>query len=255
MFDGKVAVITGSSYGIGKCTAVMFAKQRCRIVLCGRNALRLTSVLQECLDASGGHSERFLVVKGDITEAAVRKRMIQQAVDVFGRLDILVNSAGMSPDDPTQNKFTEDDFDLCMDVNLKAVYFSILEAAPHLEKTGGCIVNMSSSLSVLKSPEDIVEGMAKAGVDYLTRSFGLSLFAKGIRVNAVLPTLALNNTSGFDWWDKFAQEYGPLHPLYGRNSTLEEQANVVLFLASPEASCISGECLLVDGGITLIGPT
>uniref|UniRef100_A0A2C9KUG9 Ketoreductase (KR) domain-containing protein n=1 Tax=Biomphalaria glabrata TaxID=6526 RepID=A0A2C9KUG9_BIOGL len=234
MFDGKVAVITGSSYGIGKCTAVMFAKQRCRIVLCGRNALRLTSVLQECLDVSGGHSERSK----------------SSSVNLF-----CVGSSGDIPAELTNMSNRPNTSIACWIIRFRTAASVISPFTTKNLAYINCIVNMSSSLSVLKSPEDIVEGMTKAGVDYLTRSFGLSLFAKGIRVNAVLPTLALNNTSGFDWWDKFAQEYGPLHPLYGRNSTLEEQANVVLFLASPEASCISGECLLVDGGITLKGPT
>ncbi|KAI8797657.1 3-oxoacyl-[acyl-carrier-protein] reductase FabG [Biomphalaria glabrata] len=255
-FKDKVVVITGASSGIGECTAILFAQHGANVVLCGRDERRLSSALQKCLEKSGGNSDKFLIIQGDLSDASVRQKIIQQTVDKLGRLDILVPNAGIILEDSSIARATEDAFDQIMNVNVKAVFFLIKEAIPHLEKTKGCIVNVSSTGSTLVYPDEIIYSMSKAAVDHMTRTFALGLAPKGIRVNAINPTLVKTNvyrSYNAEGVATFMEDYGRLHPLHGRNSTCEEQANVILFLASSDANFVTGECIKVDGGITLRG--
>lgn len=254
----KVVIITGSSSGIGEAAAILFAQKGSKVTLCGRDEARLQASLEKCVQAGGGNNDSFQTVRGDVCDPEVRKRIIQQTVDKFGRLDVLVANAGIILEDSALNNATEAAFDTIIDVNVKSVFFLILEAIPHLEKTQGCIVNVSSTGSVLAVPEEIVYSMSKAAVDHMTRTMALGLAPKGIRVNAINPTLVSTNIYRYHTGDPaansaFQDQYSRLHPLYGRASTPEEQAEVIAFLASKAANFVTGQCILVDGGITLMG--
>ncbi|KAH9495432.1 hypothetical protein Btru_015096 [Bulinus truncatus] len=255
-FKDKVVIIIGASSGIGECTAILFAKSGACVVLCGRDEKRLSNVLLKCQQQSGCQ-DRFLVVQGDTTDSQIRKQIIQRTVDKFGRIDILIPNAGVLPENNGVSNATEAAFDHNFDVDVKAVFFLILEAIPHLEKTEWCIINNSSLGSTMAYPDEIIYGIAKAAVDHMTRTFALSLAPKGIRVNAIRPSLAKTNMFrdfNKETMNTFYEDFGRLHPLHGRNSTCEEQANTILFLASSDASLITGECIKVDGGISLIAP-
>ncbi|KAH9495433.1 hypothetical protein Btru_015098 [Bulinus truncatus] len=237
-FTDKVVIITGSSSGIGECTAILFAQSGACVVLCGRDEKRLSNVLLKCQELSGS-LDKFLVVQGDLTDAQIRKQIIEQTVNKFGRIDILIPNAGIVSENGGVTDATEAAFDQIMNVNTKAVFFLILEAIPHLEKTKGCVINVSSIGSSMMYPEEIIYGMSKAAVDHMTRTFALSLAPKGIRVNAINPTLVKTNVYrdfNQETMNKSYEDFGRLHPLHGRNSTCEEQASTILFLASFDAS-------------------
>lgn len=132
---------------------------------------------------------RFLIIQGDLSDASVRQKIIQQTVDKFGRLDILVPNAGIILEDSSIARATEDAFDQIMNVNVKAVFFLIKEAIPHLEKTKGCIVNVSSTGSTLVYPDEIIYSMSKAAVDHMTRTFALGLAPKGKQPSVAITAL------------------------------------------------------------------
>ncbi|CAL1545834.1 unnamed protein product [Lymnaea stagnalis] len=255
----KVVIITGSSSGIGEAAAILFAQKGSKVTLCGRDQARLQAAFDKCVQAGGGNKDSFQTVQGDVCDPEVRKQIIQQTIDKFGRLDVLVANAGIILEDGTLSNATEAAFDTTMDVNVKSVFFLILEAIPHLEKTQGCIVNVSSTGSVLAFPDEIIYSMSKAAVDHMTRTMAVGLGPKGIRVNAVNPTLVSTNiyrhygVNATEANTTFLDKYARLHPLHGRASTPEEQAEVIVFLSSKAANFVSGQCILVDGAITLQG--
>ncbi|CAG5117582.1 unnamed protein product [Candidula unifasciata] len=139
--NGKVAVVTGSSSGLGEEVAVLFASRGAKVTLCGRNEERLRSVLEKVVKANGGHEDRYLTVQGDLNDKNVRKEIVEKTVEKFGRLDILVPSAGVIHPNQSISTTTEDVYADIMDTNLKSVFFLIQEAVPYLEKTKGTIIN------------------------------------------------------------------------------------------------------------------
>ncbi|KAK0047969.1 3-oxoacyl-[acyl-carrier-protein] reductase FabG [Biomphalaria pfeifferi] len=258
-FKDKVVVITGASSGIGECTAILFAQHGANVVLCGRDEGRLSSALQKCLEKSVGNADKHLEVQGDITDSRVRRRIIQQTMDKFGHLDVLVSNAGIMTENISLEDATEEAFDLTINTNVKAGFFLIQEAIPHLEKSQGCIIVVSSITSSIADTDEIIYGMSKAAVDYMTKTYALGLAPKGIRVNAINPT-SVSSTRLERYYCSEEEsklsylKYASNQPLHRRNSTPEEQAQTILFLASPAASFITGQCVKVDGGSSLVGP-
>ncbi|KAK7003772.1 3-oxoacyl-[acyl-carrier-protein] reductase FabG [Biomphalaria glabrata] len=258
-FKDKVVVITGASSGIGECTAILFAQHGANVVLCGRDEQKLSSALQKCQEKSGGNVDKHLAVQGDITDSQVRRRIVQQTMDKFGHLDVLVSNAGIITKNISLEDAIEEAFDLTISTNVKAGFFLIQEAIPHLEKSQGCIVVVSSITSTVAVPYEIIYGMSKAAVDYMTKTYALGLAPKGIRVNAINPTAVSFTRFERYYCDEEESrvsylKYASQQPLYRRNSTPEEQAQTILFLASSAASFITGQCVNVDGGCSLAGP-
>ncbi|KAK0047974.1 3-oxoacyl-[acyl-carrier-protein] reductase FabG [Biomphalaria pfeifferi] len=235
-FKDKVVVITGASSGIGECTAILFAQHGANVVLCGRDEQKLSSALQKCQEKSGGNVDKHVVVQGDITDSRVRRRIIQQTMDKFGHLDVLVSNAGIMTENISLEDATEEAFDLTISTNVKAGFFLIQEAIPHLEKSQG-----------------------SCRLYDVTKTYALGLAPKGIRVIAINPTAV--SFTRFERYYCNEEEsrvsylkYASQQPLYRRNITPEEQAQTILFLASPAASFITGQCVNVDGGCSLAGP-
>ncbi|BFZ17821.1 hypothetical protein BsWGS_20860 [Bradybaena similaris] len=255
-FEGKVVIVTGASSGIGEATAKLFAQRGAKVTLCGRDVGRLNQALAECSKVGGGDSNRYLAVSGDVTKPEVRKQIVQQTVDKFGRLDVLVANAGIVEPRRVMEE-TEESFDRTINTNLKATFFLIQNAIPHLIDSKGNIVSVSSIDSTTAIPSEIVYSMTKAAVDHMTRNLALELAPKGVRVNAINPTLVWTRIyRGADQDPevaKFMQDCAAAHPLHGRASTAEEQAEVIAFLASHGARFVTGECIKVDGAATLIG--
>ncbi|CAG5117579.1 unnamed protein product [Candidula unifasciata] len=252
--NGKVAVVTGSSSGLGEAVAVLFASRGAKVTLCGRNEERLRSVLEKVVKASGGHEDRFLTVKGDLNDKNVRKEIVEKTVEKFGRLDILVPNAGVIHPNQSISTATEEIYDDIMDTNLKSVFFLIQEAVPYLEKTKGTIINVSSASTNMAIPSLAVSLLSKVALDHLTKCLAVDLGAKGIRVNSVnpgfFPTRALRNMG--DDLEKAVSSVQALEKdkavLRGRVGTVKDFAEAVLFLASGAAGFINGELLKVDGG-------
>ncbi|BFZ09336.1 hypothetical protein BsWGS_12375 [Bradybaena similaris] len=258
--NGKVAVVTGSSSGLGEAIAVLFASRGAKVTLCGRNEERLKSVLEKAVKANGGETDRFLIVQGDLNDNNVRKEIVKKTVEKFGRLDILVANAGVIHPNQSISAATEEIYDDIMNTNLKSVFFLIQEAVPHLEKSKGNIINVSAAGSNQAVPAFTIALLSKVALDHLTKCLAVDLGAKGIRVNSVnpgsFPTRVRRNFGGGheQITSSAAATQGDNSTLKGRTGTVDDVAEAALFLASDSAGFITGELIKVDGGSSYAGP-
>jgi len=246
-FTGKVALITGASSGIGQATALHFARSGAHLMLTGRNLESLESVKNE-ISKEGLNCQ---IEPGDITAPEFRSKLIRSLQEGFGQLDILINIAGIIASGTIENTKLKD-FDYMMDINLRTVFHLIQLSLPLLHSSKGNIVNVSSVTGLRSFPGIFSYSVSKAGVDQLTRVAALELADRGIRVNAVNPGVVetnLHKRSGFDQktYDQFLVHSRTTHPL-GRVGQPEEVARLIAFLASEQASWITGLTASIDGG-------
>jgi NAD(P)-dependent dehydrogenase (short-subunit alcohol dehydrogenase family) len=243
----KVAIVTGASSGIGRATAVLFAKNGTDVVALGRNESELNSVRDAARDGDGS----VRIHLGDITETSQVDRLISETVDHFGRIDILVNAAGIIKSGNIENT-TLDDWDKMMNINLRSVFYVTQKCVPHLEAAKGNIVNVSSVTGTRAFPNVLAYCVSKAAIDQLTRCTALELAPKGIRVNAVNPGVVVTNLHkrggmSDEDYEKFLENARNTHPI-GRPGKPEEVAELINFLASDRASWITGVTYAIDGG-------
>lgn len=245
--QGKVAVVTGASSGIGRATALLFAQNGMSVFAVGRNEKEL-SALNQSLASSEGSIKIHLA---DVTEMSQFERIATEAVESFGKIDVLVNSAGIIKNGSIENT-TLDDWDRLMNINLRAVFILMQKCIPFLAETKGNIVNVSSVAGTRAFPGVLGYCVSKAATDQLTRCSALELAAKGIRVNAVNPGVVVTNIhkrGGMDEsaYEKFLEHSKETHPI-GRTGTPEEVAELIYYLASDKASWITGATYEIDGG-------
>jgi NAD(P)-dependent dehydrogenase (short-subunit alcohol dehydrogenase family) len=246
-FTGKVGLVTGASSGIGRATALHFVRAGARLMLSGRNLDALKSLQEEM----GEDGLKCRIEHGDITNTEFRLKLIRSIQDHFGQLDILINIAGIIASGTIENTKLAD-FDYMMDINLRSVFHLIQLSLPLLLDSKGNIVNVSSVTGLRSFPGIFSYSVSKAGVDQLTRVAALELADRGIRVNAVNPGVVetnLHKRSGFDsnTYEKFLVHSQTTHPL-GRVGQPEEIAQLIAFLASEQASWITGLTTSIDGG-------
>lgn len=244
---GKVALVTGASSGIGFSTAVKFAGAGAKVVAAGRNEGALGRLRDQCIELPGEVRIQFV----DLRESTQVERLVTDSVDAFGKLDILVNSAGIIGSGSVENTSMED-WNRMLQINLTSVFELMQLCVPHLEKTKGTIVNVSSVAGSRSFPNVLAYCVSKAGVDQLTKCAALELAEKGIRVNAVNPGVVVSNLhkrSGMDdeQYEAFLEHSKTTHPL-GRVGTPEEVAELIYFLASDSAGWITGGTYEIDGG-------
>ncbi|KAK3704557.1 hypothetical protein RRG08_033599 [Elysia crispata] len=219
---------------------------------------RLQEAEEKCKQAgaAGGHTNRFIAVAGDMTDSGVRKKVVQDTQAAFGRLDVLVANHGVLMDGALPD-LSETDFDTTMDINLKSFVFLIKEALHYLETTKGSIVCVSSIVSTLTGPTLLPYFLSKSATDHLVKCLAVQLGPKGIRINAVNPsgvnTRIARFLGGTGDPEVMGDLFGPNTPLAGQSSGAQEQADVIAFLVSEEARFIAGQCLAVDGGLSLKG--
>ncbi|BFZ09310.1 hypothetical protein BsWGS_12349 [Bradybaena similaris] len=259
-FSNKVVIVTGSNAGLGEAMAILFASRGAKVTLCGRDQSRLKSVWGKLVKISGGHEDRFLTVAGDLNDQRIRKKIIDSTIEKFGRLDILVANAGVVSTSSSFMEESEENYDTVMNTNLKSVFFLIQLAVPHLEKTMGNIVNISSIAALMVMTNVMTYSLTKVALDHLTKCLAVDLGPKGIRVNSVnpgyFPTLILRDYKDPDEFNRQIAEAERLkQPLKGRVGVLEDVAETVAYLASDSAGFITGEIIKVDGGRTFAGPT
>jgi len=248
--SGKVALITGASSGIGAATAVLFAKQGATLSLSGRNRENLQKTADKCQTDSQGQQKPFLI-EADLSKEEDTKSLVESTVAQFGRIDILVNNAGVLEMGNIENTSLEQ-YDRVMNVNVRAIYHLTMLAVPHLIKTKGNIVNVSSVNGQRSFPGVLSYCISKSAVDQLTRCVALELAEKGVRVNAVSPGVIiteLQKRGGLneEAYAKFLERSKQTHAM-GRPGEAEEVANAIAFLASDEASFSTGVTLPIDGG-------
>ena len=247
-FDGKVAIITGSSDGIGKAAALIFAREGGQVVLNARGQDRLEAA-RTALQAVG---KPPLVIAGNISQAAVVERLVGEALQQFGRIDILVNNAGGGTMLRILEEVTEEDWDLTVDSNLKSAFLCCKGMAPAMKRQRyGRIVNVSSvagrNVSRLSGPQYT---SAKAGMLGLTRHLAQDLGPFGITVNAVAPGPTLVDRVARKWALRSEEDRARILaniPL-GRLAAPEEVAAVIAFLASDAAAYVTGVTIDVNGG-------
>jgi NAD(P)-dependent dehydrogenase (short-subunit alcohol dehydrogenase family) len=248
----KVAIVTGAGSGIGCATAKLFAREGASVVIADIDPLGKTT--EDTIREHGGKEALF--VSTDVTLEEDVKRMIETAVDRYGRVDILVNGAGLAtPGDAL--KLSEEDWDSCMAVNLKGGWYCSKHAIRHMPKTGGSIVNIASTHPLRFQPNFFPYAVAKGGMLAMTGSLAIDFGPRGVRANSICPGFIdtpMNSTalSKLRESPKQFQKFLALHPLrcLGR---VEDVAYACLFLASDESRFITGTALIVDGGRTAFG--
>jgi len=246
-FDGKVALVTGGGSGIGRTTALAFARRGAQVVIGDRDVQRGEETVSMIRDAGGTATFRGT----DVLVAAEVEALVDHAIATYGRLDVAFNNAGSEGDVRPLVEQTEANYDAVMDVNVKGVWLSMKYEIPRMLEQGGAIVNCSSVAGVIGFPGIGIYVASKHAVIGLTKTAALEYSAKGIRINAVNPGLI--NT---EMADRLAagigtskEDLAPLHAI-GRIGRAEEVADAVLWLCSANASFITGHSLIVDGGFT-----
>jgi len=250
--SARVALITGGASGIGRATADRLARDGFHLALADIDA----AGLDKAVGTLG--AEAAIAVPTDVRSFEACAAAVATAVGRFGRLDVLVNCAGVWVEGPTDT-MTEADWDRVVDVNLKGTFFACRFAIPHLERTEGCIVNLSSDAGLVGTAETAIYNASKGGVSLLTRSLGLELAPRGVRVNAVCPndvqTPMLAGQArdyGGDDPEGYLAALLANYPQKGRARFIlpEEIAALIVYLASPEAAPITGACIPIDFGST-----
>jgi NAD(P)-dependent dehydrogenase (short-subunit alcohol dehydrogenase family) len=248
-FAGKCVLVTGATSGIGKAVARAFLNQGARLAAVGRNQTALGELYGAREDA-----DHVLSLTADVTDTEEMRRVVDSIVAKFGRLDVLVNAAGHISSGTIEDT-TLAAWDAMMNVNLRAAFCLIQLCAPHLIRAKGNVVNVSSVTGLRSFPGVLAYCVSKAGLDQLTRCAALELAAKGVRVNAVNPGVVvteIHKRGGMneEAYAKFLEHSRSTHPL-GRVGDPAEIASLVLFLASEQASWITGGTYSIDGGRAL----
>ncbi|XP_071506213.1 glucose 1-dehydrogenase-like [Diadema antillarum] len=194
-FDGKVVLITGASSGIGAVTAAQFAEDGASVVLVGRNEERLGKTSQECL-SKGLSKDKVLTIKAEMSKEGDVQRTIETTIKHFGRLDVLVNNAGVVDVSTILGDNLMESYDWTMNINVRSVLHLSKLAAPHLIATKGSIVNVSSICGKRSVPNLLVYNISKNALDHFTRVTAVELASKGVRVNAVSPGLIVTPIHG-----------------------------------------------------------
>jgi NAD(P)-dependent dehydrogenase (short-subunit alcohol dehydrogenase family) len=245
-FSNKIALITGGNRGIGLATARLLTDEGARVVLFARD------VKAGIFAADNVPASHF--VAGDVTHAADCERAVAETLQLHGGLDILVNCAGIIHRNRTVEQTSEAEWDATFDVNVKGTFLMCKYALPALRERRGCIVNVSSYVGLVGFAGAAAYAASKAAIINLTRSMALDHAREGLRVNAICPGSVETDMIHAAWQqfgdvDEAQRLWAEKHPL-GRIATPEEVARAILFLASAEASFITGTALPVDGGIT-----
>lgn len=244
LLEGKVAIVTGASRGIGKAIAQIFVDQGATVCFTYMSSAEKAKALEDELSAKGGTVKGFKSDAGDFDAA---QKLIDDVVAEFGRIDILINNAGITRDNLLM-RMSEEQWDEIMAVNLKSV-FNLTKAVlkPMLKARAGSIINMSSVVGVKGNAGQANYAAAKAGVLGFTKSIALELGSRNIRCNAIAPGfIETEMTGALD--EKTVQGWREAIPLK-RGGTPEDVANLCVFLGSDMSTYITGQTINVDGGM------
>lgn len=242
----KTALVTGASRGIGRAIALALAKKGYVVAVNYAGSQAAAESVREEIEAAGG---RAIVIQGDVSKSEDVDKVFAEIKKEFGRLDVLVNNAGITRDS-LMLRLKEENWDAVIDTDLKSGFLTMKAAAPLMMKQRkGAIVNIASVVGIMGNVGQINYSAAKAGVIGMTKTAARELAARGVRVNAVAPGFIA--TSMTDVIPEKIKE-GMIHSIpLGRMGQAEDVANAVCFLASDEASYITGQVLKVDGGMVM----
>ncbi len=253
---GKNVLITGASSGIGEAIAIRFAKEGANVAInYNSGAGRAEGVKKKADDAGAsvqGGSNKHLTVKADVSDEAQIKSMFKEVLGKFGTLDILINNSGIQKPVPS-HELEMADFDRIIGVNLRGAFLCSREAIKHFlsRKAKGVIVNNSSVHEIIPKPKYVPYSISKGGMENMTKTLALEYADRGIRVNAVGPGAIVTPINNAWINDPKARGEVESHIPMGRPGEADEIAVVFAFLASDEASYITGQTLFACGGLTL----
>jgi len=241
-FEGKVVIVTGAGSGIGAGTARRFLQEGAFVALNGRREHKLQETI------AGYDSAKSLIHAGDVSDEEYVKRLVGDTIATFGKLDVLVNNAGFAKFGPFEQTTTQD-WRKVMATDLDGVYFGCREALPHLLKTRGSIINLSSASGLGGDWGLSAYNAAKGAVTNFTRALALEYGSRGVRINAVAPSLTSSEAT-VELENNEAVKAAFLDRLpIGRAATPADIAGVIAFLASQDAVFVNGVILPVDGGL------
>jgi len=243
-FDDVSVLVTGGTRGIGRALVKAFAERGAKVTFTGTNE----SAAQEAA-AESGHPDRCRFVAGDVSKAESAKAAVDAAVEHGGGLDVLVNNAGITRDGLLM-RMGEDDWDQVMDVNLKGCFLMTKTATRRLMKSRcGRVINITSVVGLMGNAGQANYAASKAGVVGFTKSVARELAGRGVTANAVAPGYIKTEMTD-DLPEEVVEALAGQIPL-GRPGTVEDVAEVVVFLASPEAGYVTGQVIPVDGGMVM----
>jgi glucose 1-dehydrogenase len=254
--EEKNVLVTGATSGIGQAIAVRFAQEGANVAINYRKSPEdaddtETMIYQACTQARSGCG-RDILVQADVSKEADILSMFANVIKEFGRLDVLVNNAGIQKAGASHEIDTED-FNKVIDVNLKGAYLCAREAIKQFLNQGGkgTIINVSSVHEIIPRPQYVSYSISKGGMRNLTRTLALEYARLGIRVNAIAPGATVTPIN--EAWTNDPEKKASVesHIPMGRAGTSEEMAAAVAFLCSDEAAYITGQTLFIDGGLTL----
>lgn len=243
MLTDKVAVVTGASRGIGRKIALALVAQGAKVVASARNSEALQQLIEEITSLGGvAHA-----VVGDVAVEADASNLIQQAVTTYGKIDILINNAGITRDGLLL-RMKDEDWDAVLDTNLKGAFLCTRAAAKFMSKQrSGRIINISSVVGEMGNAGQANYCASKAGLLGLTKSIARELARRNVTVNAITPGFIVTDMTD-DMTDKAREAMTEQIPL-GRLGEAEDVANAVVFLASEQSSYITGQVLGINGGM------
>lgn len=240
----KVAVISGSTRGIGFKTAEVFLENKYKVVILGTKKESVDSAVNSLAEKFG--KEKIIGFYPNLTSEKEMTETFKKVIEKFGRIDVLINNAGLSSSTPLEN-YTEEEADKLIALNIKAPFVCSKAALPFLKETKGCILNTSSMVSINGQPSGCLYPTSKFAINGLTKSLARELAKFSIRVNAVAPGITATDMVK-NLPDAMIEPLIKAIPL-GRIGQPEDIARAFLFLASDKASFITGEILQVDGGM------
>ncbi len=246
MPNGKVAVVTGAGKGIGRAIALRLSKEGYQVVINYRSSLAQVEELLEIIHQNGGEAT---AVQADVSREEEAKQLISAAIEKYGRIDVLVNNAGITKDNLIV-KMSEEEFDHVIDINLKGTFFCMKYASKQmLKQRSGRMINISSVVGLIGNIGQTNYAASKAGIIGMTKAAARELASRGITVNAVAPGfIATDMTEKLD--DRL-KEANIINIPMRRYGTPEEVGAAVSFLASEAADYITGQVLQVDGGMVM----
>ncbi|EJF11421.1 MULTISPECIES: 3-oxoacyl-[acyl-carrier-protein] reductase [Pontibacter] len=242
--EGKVALVTGASKGIGRAIAEKLVEMGAQVAFTYLSSVEKGQALEQELTANGGKAKGF---RSDASDMAQAEKLIEDVVAEFGKIDILVNNAGITRDGLLM-RMTEEQWDAVINTNLKSVFALTKGATKHMMRAkSGSIINITSVVGIKGNAGQANYSASKAGIIGFTKSVALELGSRNIRCNAVAPGFIETEMTG-ELDQKVVDEWRKAIPLK-RGGSPEDVANAVAFLASDQSSYISGQVLQVDGGM------